>query len=39
MSSTLNFPISGKPKRGAKTCAQTLTLSETNEITLAETTS
>lgn len=39
MSATLNFQVSGKPKRGSKTCAQTLTLSETNEITLAQTTS
>ena len=40
MSSTLNFQISGKPKRGSKTCAQTLTLNnETNEITLAKATS
>ena len=40
MSATLNFQVSGKPKRGSKTCAQTLTLNnETNEITLAKATS
>ena len=40
MTSTLNFQVSGKPKRGSKTCAQTLTLNnETNEITLAKATS
>lgn len=40
MSGTLNFQISGKPKRGSKTCAQTAALNvETNEITLAKATS